>query len=250
MIEVEQREGSTWLTLAHGKANVMDLESCLALAERFQALEADGADRSPIVITGRGGIFSAGVDLKRILDGGLDYLEVFIPALEQAFHWVARCMRPVIAAVNGHAIAGGAVLAAASDLIVMRDGRGRIGVPELAVGVPFPPTALAIMRARVPSHHLREVLYTAATYAPSRALELGLVDEVVADAAFEQRVAERAAELAAIPYGAYQATKRRLHEDVLQQPGGSEGLAPTILQWSTQDTQDAIRAFVGKTLAS
>ncbi|WP_246394431.1 enoyl-CoA hydratase-related protein, partial [Pseudonocardia pini] len=76
---------------------------------------------------------------------------------------------PVVAAVNGHAIAGGAVLAAAADRVLMADGRGRFGAPELKVGVAFPQSALEILRHRVGEVALRRVVVEAETYGPAEA---------------------------------------------------------------------------------
>src|SRR5439155_1274578 len=100
-----------------------------------------------LVLVGTGSAFSAGVDLFRILDGGDDYVARFIPALSGAFDDLFAYRRPVVAAVNGHAIAGGCVIAACADYRLMAEGRGRIGVPEQLVGVAFPAIALAAPRS-------------------------------------------------------------------------------------------------------
>ena len=72
----------------------------------------------------------------------------FLPALSAAFLAVFCSGKPVVAAVNGHAIAGGAILACACDRRVMDDSGGQFGVTELRVGVPFPPVALEILGTR------------------------------------------------------------------------------------------------------
>ena len=92
-------------------------------------------------------MFSAGVDLKRLAAGGPGYAATLLPALSDCFARLFFHPRPVIAAVNGHAIAGGCVLACAADRRLGARGPGRIGVTELLVGVPFPALALEIMRA-------------------------------------------------------------------------------------------------------
>src|SRR5262249_58457001 len=95
---------------------------------------------------GTGRIFSAGVDLLRLSEGGASYVRKFLPALCAMFAAVFSHAAPVVAAINGHAIAGGCVLACAADRrLVAREG-GRIGVAGLLVGGPFPPGPLEIMR--------------------------------------------------------------------------------------------------------
>ena len=66
----------------------------------------------------------------------------------------------MVAAINGHAIAGGCILAAACDHRIMVEGNGRIGIPELAVGVPFPALPLQIMAARLADGALRDLVFT------------------------------------------------------------------------------------------
>ncbi|WP_163451993.1 enoyl-CoA hydratase/isomerase family protein, partial [Escherichia coli] len=85
-----------------------------------------------------GKIFSAGVDLLQISDGGLSYVQKFLPALHRMFDTEFDFPKPVVAAVNGHAIAGGCVLASCADKRIAARDVGRIGVTEVLVGVPFP----------------------------------------------------------------------------------------------------------------
>src|ERR1700734_2048906 len=140
MLETEDRSGVTVLRLQHGKVNALDTELLRAITAAMRDLDPASA----VVITGHGSAFSAGVDLKRIVDGGQPYVREFLPALTETFLAVFNPPGPVVAAVNGHAIAGGCVLAAACDVRLMSG--GRIGLSELSVGVPFPTVALEIMR--------------------------------------------------------------------------------------------------------
>ena len=116
------------------------------------------------MLTGQGKIFSAGVDLIRLSEGGADYVRKFLPALHQLYDAVFYHPKPVVAAINGHAIAGGCVLACCADRRIMANDGGRIGVTELLVGVPFPALAFEIMRFAVPPHYLPEFMLSGATY--------------------------------------------------------------------------------------
>jgi enoyl-CoA hydratase len=75
------------------------------------------------------------------------------------------------------AIAGGCIVAAACDHRIMTEGNGRIGIPELAVGVPFPALPLQIMAARVPDASLRDLIFTGRTVQIDEARAMGLIDE-------------------------------------------------------------------------
>src|SRR5262249_18597291 len=142
MIDRSQTDGVLTLRLAHGKASAMDAELLDAL---LRELDGIAEDVRAVVLTGTASIFSAGVDLFRLTRDGADYVRRFIPLLCRCLRALFAFPRPVVAAANGHAIAGGCILVLAADYRLMADGVGRIGVPELLVGVPFPAAALEIV---------------------------------------------------------------------------------------------------------
>ena len=115
MIELTEQGGVAVLRLGDGKVNAMSLELCEALTARFAAV----ASARAVVLTGTGRIFSAGVDLLRLTEGGAPYVRKFLPALRTMFAAVFSHATPVVAAINGHAIAGGCVLACGADWRLM-----------------------------------------------------------------------------------------------------------------------------------
>lgn len=206
MINVDHVGEVAVVRFEHGKVNALDLELLRAITATMSELSSAGA----IVLTGAGRAFSAGVDLRRIADGGVPYAEEFLPALSEAFLAIFDCPRPVIAAINGHALAGGCVIAAAADMRLMSG--GTIGLTELLVGVQFPTVPLEIARYAFGPRAARLAL-TAGTYDAGTALRLGLVDEVVvADELLPQAI-EQARQLASYPAHVYAATKEQLHRD-------------------------------------
>jgi enoyl-CoA hydratase len=203
------------LRMAHGPVNAMDLELCQALAGRFRELADDPA--RAVVVTGSDRAFSAGVDLKRCTAGGEAYVEKFLPALADAFRAAFELPKPLVAAVNGHAIAGGCVLAACADTVLMAEGDARIGVPEIRVGVPFPRIALEVLTAAVGERGVRELVMGAQTHPAERAVQLGLVHEVVPAAQLPARAeAVAAATAAAVPPDTFTLTKRQLRRAALE----------------------------------
>ncbi|MDP9435278.1 MAG: enoyl-CoA hydratase/isomerase family protein, partial [Actinomycetota bacterium] len=148
-VQVERHDGCAVVTLSAGKVNALDLELCGELTDVVGGLPDDPQVRS-VVLTGAGRAFSAGVDLPSITAGGGAHAREFVSALARCFETVLHCPLPVVAAVNGHAIAGGCVLACATDhRVVADDPAVRLGLTELAVGVPFPTSAVEIMRWRL-----------------------------------------------------------------------------------------------------
>ena len=202
-----------------------------------------------MVLTGTGAVFSAGVDLRRLTEGGPDYVEAFLPVLGKAFFEAFTFPKPLVAAVNGHAIAGGCVLACACDYRIMADGGGRIGTPELSVGVPFPVMALEILRLTVPAHRLQALIYRGLTCTPAEAAANGLIDETAAPEAVVDRAVEVAARLGALPPASFALTKRVIREPtrnrVLELRSVDEAVAEA---WTSPRVLDAVRAYVDRTL--
>lgn len=248
MIHREDRGAVAILRMEHGKAQALDTELLTALDGALRDLEEERPDA--VVLTGTGAIFSAGVDLFRILDGGADYLDSFLPALGRGVRRLFAFPRPVVAAVNGHAIAGGCILACAGDLKVMAEGDGRIGVPELRVGVPFPVAPLEVLRFAVPPQHLQKLAYVGRTYGARDALGWGLVDELVPPERLLERAVEAAGELAAIPAASFELTKAHLRRPTLERMDrlGPE-VDPRVAElWAHPDVHDHIREYVERTI--
>jgi len=163
VIESITKDGVAVLAMRHGKANALDTELCRALCGALDEAAAEGA--AAVVLTGAGPVFSAGVDLKRVTAGREGYVAAFLPELRRAFTRLATFELPVVAAVNGHAIAGGFILVAAADWAVMAEGPGRAGVTELLAGVPFPAVALELLRLRAGDAQARPLALSGATFA-------------------------------------------------------------------------------------
>ena len=247
MIDLELRGDIAVLTMRHGKANAMDGAFCADLIKRLDELRASPA--RAIVVTGQGHIFSAGVDLVRALDGGPDYFKNFLPPLRRAFEAVFFYEKPIVAAVNGHAIAGGCVLTCAADRRLMALGTGRIGITELLVGVPFPVIALEIMRFAAAPQDFARIVTSGATFAPEAAVGLGLVDEVVPGDALLNRATAAAEALAALGPEAFALTKRQLREPVrerLERDGPRFDPAVDAI-WYAPETGARIRDYVSRT---
>jgi enoyl-CoA hydratase len=202
-----------------------------------------------LVLTGDGRMFSAGVDLVRLLNGGAAYVRRFVPSVNRMFETLFSLSKPVVAAVNGHAIAGGCVMTCAADYRLMAREPGRIGIPELLVGVPFPVVPLEIMRFAAPPEHLQAMAYRGLTLTAERALQHGLVDAVVDGERLLDDAIAVAESLAAIPSAAFGLTKRQLREPARQRMrAGAEMDAAVQDAWASPETLNAIRDYVARTL--
>jgi len=240
MIERTDFDGIVTLRLNHGKASAMDIELLEALQRELTA----AADARALILTGTGSIFCAGVDLFRLVEGGPDYVRQFFPLLRDALRQLFAMPMPVLAAANGHAIAGGAIVVYACDVRLMSG--GRIGVPELVVGVPFPTAALEIVRFAVP--RVQAFALMGRTLPPDEALAAGLIDEVVAPDALLARAHELASQLAAVPAQAFQMTKAQLRAPALELMARDERDAEALAVWSDPAVHAHIREYLARTV--
>lgn len=245
MIERNDVDGVAILRLAHGKASALDVELLEGLEHALN--EVERSEARAVVLTGTGTIFSAGVDLFRLIGEGRPYVERFFPLLARSIRKLFLYSRPVITAANGHAIAGGCILMASSDYRIMAAGKGRIGVPELVVGVPFPAVILEIMRFATAPQHLQRVIYTGATFLPEEALTAGLIDEVVEPAALESRALAVAQQLASLRPEPFRITKMQLRGDVVQRAERFSD-ETAIEEWSSPETHAHIREYLDRTV--
>jgi len=248
MIKSDTVDGIAVLTLTHGKANALDIELCDALAARFAELRKFG--EKAVILTGQGEIFSAGVDLKQLSSGGADYIRQFLPALHRLYEAIFFHPRPVIAAINGHAIAGGCVLACCADRRIMAREAGRIGLTEILVGVPFPALAFEIVRVSVPPRYLPEFTLSGATYATDEALKRGWVDELAEPADLMDDAMAVAEELSLLSPAAFAQTKIQIRQPVAErlQKSGKTTDDTVIEIWAAPATLSYIRNYVAQTL--
>lgn len=245
MIERKDEDGIAILRLNHGKVSALDLELCGALT----AALASAQDARAIILTGTGSSFSAGVDLFRLLKEGAPYARKFAPALIELLTALFTTPIPVVAAVNGHAIAGGCILVAACDYRIMVSGEGRIGVPELLVGVAFPPIALEIARFGMAPQFVQEMVYTGRTVLPEDALRRGMLDEVAGADELMSRAIQVASQLAAIPKNVFRLTKMQLRRDVIERAKALGDVAGEVEDiWADPEAHARIKAYLDKTI--
>lgn len=247
MIDLAFEEHIAILRLTHGPVNALDGPMFAALVDALDEVERSGS--AAAVITGTGAAFSAGADLLRLMDEGMDYIEAARPHAGRAFERMFLIPVPLVAAINGHAIAGGCVLALACDHRIASSGDHRIGLAELKVGVPFPTWALETVRYAVAQPHLQRLLYSGRLAKPDEALWLGLVDEVVPPDMLMDTAMEAARRLAAIPARTFALTKKALREPFAERARATtafdeEGTAI----WSSQETRDSVRRFIDRTI--
>ena len=183
------------------------------LQETFDRLDRD-LPGHPVVLTGTGSIFSVGLDFDYTFDlfqrqdpeATWEWFQEFRDALLRVFF----APRPTVAAINGHAFAGGLLLALACDVRVAQSGPYRCGLNEVPVGIPMPSAYTELTIHRVGARVASEAILTGAMYDMDDALRLGFYDEIVAPDALLQAALERAASTAPDCLPAYAHSKNML----------------------------------------
>ncbi|MGX9788904.1 enoyl-CoA hydratase/isomerase family protein [Mycobacterium sp. MMS18-G62] len=235
-MDVAVADGVTIVRIDDPPVNAFDLELVEDAVDTFRSVAG------PVVVTGAGKCFSAGVDLRAFLDGGDAYADRFLAAVSAAFLAVFDHPAPVVAAVNGHAIAGGCVLAMCADVRLMS--RGKIGLSEVAVGVPFPVAAIEICRhAMGPSATIAAL--QADNIDAESALARGWIDELVTPDELLPRAIAVASALGQYSPAAYAMTKQQLHRPARDAiDSGTQIDARVVAGWKSEEARARIGAFL------
>jgi enoyl-CoA hydratase len=227
-VSVETNGAVTVVRVDRPPANVISLELLDELVDALEQLAADVP--AALVIAGRAGFFSAGVDLKAVHGYGPDEQRRMVSGVNRMVLATYGMPCPVIAAVTGHAIAGGLVLALCADLRIASL-EGRYGLTEIKVGVPYPQAAIGVVRAELPSHAARRLALSNELIDGTEALRLGLFDEALEPDQVLPRAVELATELAAFPADVYAATKRELRRGPLGEIRAAVESEPLLESW-------------------
>lgn len=248
MIQLEDRGAVAVLRMERGKGNALNLELAAEIIDALAELE-QGPARSA-VITGEGNVFSAGVDLPALVAGGADYVRQFIPLVQRGFERLATFPKPLVAAVNGHAIAGGAIIMLACDMRLLSRGTSRLGLTEVLVGVTYPAWAMEIARFATPPEYFQKLILGGHLLQVEESLARGLVDELVEHEWLVERACEVAEELGDIPAATFTATKLAIRRPMIEAARKQSELtdAAVIEYWSSPEVLQQIHEFATRTI--
>jgi enoyl-CoA hydratase/carnithine racemase len=228
LVSVDQRDGVTVVTVDHPPANAMNLELLASLVAALGALAA--APPRAVVVAGREGCFSAGVDLKEAPGYDAGQQRQMIVSINDMALTLYALECPVVAAITGHAIAGGMVLALGADVRIASS-VGRYGLTEVKVGVAYPQAAIGLARAELAPHVARILALRSELVDAQTCQALGVFDEVVSPDAVVPRALEVAGQLAAFDAATYARTKRDLRGATLESLRAAAASDPLLEQW-------------------
>jgi enoyl-CoA hydratase len=245
-MKIETQGPVAVLRLEAGKANAIGPDLIAAFDGLLAAVEH--SDARAVVITGYERFFSAGLDLPTLFTLDRAGMDRFLAGFEGVVLRLFTLPRPAVAAINGHAIAGGCVLAMQADYRFMGAGAGKIGLNEVQLGIGLPAVVIETLRCQVPPASLRPIALEGRLFDPATAQALGLVDEVVPPAELMARSLAKARELAELPAAAFAEVKSSLRRGVA---ATAERAAAAERQhwldtWFSKEGRDRVGAAVAK----
>jgi enoyl-CoA hydratase len=242
-VRVEDRDGIALVTLDRPPANAISSDVIAQLSELLR----QKADSSGVVIASSlPTIFSAGWDLPYVLELDRPAMEAFVERFCDLVRQIFTFSPPVIAALPGHAIAGGLIVAAGADERWAGEGQGRVGLSEVLLGVPVPECCLELFRHVIGFRAAERLASTGENVSLAAASSMGLVDRVVAPGDLVGLAIERARELAKLPVSAYSAIKHRARAAALARFDQARRGDPFLDFWFRREARDRIRALVEK----
>jgi enoyl-CoA hydratase len=245
-MRVERQGAVAVLSMNAGKANAINPRFLDLLGGLLDELAA--TPPGALVLTGDARSFSAGLDLPALIDLGTKELTGFIRRFSDTMLRVFSLPWPVVAAVNGHAIAGGCVLALQADVRLMASGESRIGLNEVRLGIGLPAAVVETLRCQVPAASLLPIAAEGGLFLPEEAVRLGLVQEVVEPSKLLARALERATALAALPPLAFAQVKASLRFPALAfiQAGAATDAAGWVETFHAPAAQRLLREAVAR----
>lgn len=211
-VQTREEDGRLLVTLDDGDKNAL-------VPEHFQAL-IDALDTpsnaETVVLTGRPGIFTAGLDLKWMAANGRDGVHRLLVGFGQALMRLWTDPRPTVCAANGHAVAAGTMFAMACDHAIAADG-GKWGLVETRIDFEVPRFGIVLARANVRADRVDDLILPGRRISAAEAVEVGYADELAAEDEVWDKALAHADQLSLLPARAYAGTKRRLREAPAQE---------------------------------
>jgi enoyl-CoA hydratase len=243
-MRVEHRGPVALLRLENGKANAISP----SFIDRLEGLLGQLGDARAAAIVGQGSAFSAGLDLPALVDLDRATMRTFIRRFEVVMMRIFELPIPLVAAVNGHAVAGGCVLALQADVRIGADRDARIGLNEVQLGIGLPAAVAETLRWQVPGSSLAAIALEGRLFSPREALQLGLLHELAPEPELLERAMQRAAAFAALPPAGVRMVKQSLRRPAAAAARAQEGAEADrwLDTWFAPDSQARLRETVAR----
>jgi Delta3-Delta2-enoyl-CoA isomerase len=228
------------------RGNAIDEPFTQELLDVARQLDGDTTVRGVLLASAHPKLFSPGLDLVTLLEYDRKAMERFMALFAQAVWALYALRKPVVAAIGGHAIAGGCILALTADFRVLKRGGTQIGLNEVKVGVPLPWSVAVLLRSALAPTAVTQVALLGRNFADDEALAVGLADQLADADGFEDFCRARLEEFAEKDAFAVAITKSYLRDAALREmrAGESEQIASWLDRWFSDSTRERIRQIV------
>jgi enoyl-CoA hydratase len=245
-IRLEREGGFVTVRFDKARGNAIDEPFTQELLQVAGQLGADEGVRGVMLASAHPKLFSPGLDLLTLVEYDRAGMERFMRLFAQAVWALYALPKPVVAAVSGHAVAGGCIVALTADHRVLRRGGVQVGLNEVKVGVPLPWSVALLLRASVPPSALTRVALLGRNFADDEALAVGLADELADADGFEDSCRARLQEFADKDAASIAITKGYLREGVVREMRAREGeeMGAWLDRWFSDTTRERIRQIV------
>ncbi|MGB9429904.1 MAG: enoyl-CoA hydratase/isomerase family protein [Gammaproteobacteria bacterium] len=244
MLEKIEHGNVLELRLAHPPANALNPALVHELHEAVKTAPASGV--RALILSGAEGMFSAGLDVPALLKLDQAAMSAFWQEFISLLRLIAESSIPIAAALTGHSPAGGAVLAIFCDTRIAAEGKFKIGLNEVRVGLPVPAVIYAALKRLVGSRQAERLCLHGLLIAPEEALRIGLVDQVLPVEQVIPAALEWCRSLLELPPQAVAATRTLARADLVHlfSELGERSHADLMNMWFSAETQAAMRALV------
>lgn len=209
------------LTIKRGKVNALNEELIDELHGKLKQIEKIEKFRA-LILTAQGKFFTFGFDIPEFIKGTKDEFKRYLHKFTALYAYIFQYPKPVIAAINGHAIAGGCMLVNACDYRLMVIGKAKISLNELSFGASVFAGCVDMLKYWVGPKKAQEVLFSASMYSAEQAHELGLIDRVVGWDDLDTAAMNVAKEYAAKDPLAFASIKKLLRKPIVDALAGRE----------------------------
>jgi enoyl-CoA hydratase/carnithine racemase len=241
---VSKDEGIATVTLSRGKVNALNEAVVEELDARLQEFERAGDVRG-IILTGQGKFFSFGFDIPEFLSQPKESFAGYLKRFTTLYRYMFLYPKPLVAALNGHTIAGGCMLATACDYRLMVAGKARISLNEITFGSSVFAGSVELLRYWTGDKNAQTVLFSGAMYSAEEALKLGLVDQVSTEANLLSEAKQVAQQLASKDGSPFGSIKRLLRKPVGEEMARREGdsIAEFVDIWYSETTWKKVQGI-------
>lgn len=243
-LRLSTNDGIAEARLKRGKVNALNEQAVEEIGGCFQRMAADSGIRA-VIFTADGPFFSFGFDIPEFLSYSRESFSRYLERFTSLYTYLFTYPKPLVAALNGHAIAGGCMLALACDYRIMVSGKARISLNEITFGSSVFAGSVAMLKFLVGGKNAHAILYDGTMYSAQAASHLGMIDQVSSDEKLAEDAREVARRLAAKDAAAFRSIKGLLRTPVADEMSRKEeqSVREFVDIWYSENTWRNLQAI-------